>query len=158
MEKVISAKKIEVFFSTKQLKYAIPNTPFSIDTTMKVENLSSLINGLLRGMPMWFNLLNISISYNQLVSIFISETIESSWKEVEFDFLIGGEFLRLTIEDHLQIKDISSESTLEIEYVEKFPAPEPEDSLNHDDWVSSVHCNKDWYLQNFSKLPCKCCC
>jgi hypothetical protein len=50
MEKVISAKKIEVFFSTKQSKYAIPNSPFSIDTTMRVENLSSLINGLLRGM------------------------------------------------------------------------------------------------------------
>lgn len=65
---------------------------------------------------------------------------------MEFDFLIGGEFLRLSVEDHLQFKDISSESTVEIEYIEKFPAPEPEDSLNHDDWVSSVHTHKDWYL------------
>lgn len=74
----------------------------------------------------------------------ITESRGDSWEVVEFDFLIGGEFLRLPVNDHLQSKDISSETTVEIEYVERFPAPEPEDSLNHDDWVSSCHCNGEW--------------
>ena len=42
--------QVQVRFITKQSKYAIPDSPFSIPANMKVENLSSLINGLLRGM------------------------------------------------------------------------------------------------------------
>ena len=64
---------------------------------------------------------------------------------MEFDFLVGGEFLRISLLDHIQSKDISTETTVDVEYVERFPAPEPEDSLNHDDWVSSCHCFKEWY-------------
>ena len=33
---------------------------------------------------------------------------------------------------------VFQERVLEIEYIERHPAPEPEDSLTHDDWVSSV--------------------
>jgi len=33
-----------------------------------------------------------------------------------------------------------------IEYVEKSPAPTPQDSLNHDDWVSSVQLYQNWIL------------
>lgn len=35
------------------------------------------------------------------------------------------------------------ESVLKIEYVEQQPAPEPEDSLLHDDWVSCVRASGD---------------
>lgn len=85
-------------------------------------------------------MLNINIM-KQLQCI---ETAGPAWKEIEFDFLIGGEFLRTSFNDHLKSKDISTENTIDVEYVERFPAPEPEDSLNHDDWVSAAHCFQEW--------------
>ena len=33
---------------------------------------------------------------------------------------------------------------IEIEYIERHPAPKPEDSLDHDDWVSCIHACKQW--------------
>ena len=38
---------------------------------------------------------------------------------------------------------IFQESVVEIEYIERHPAPEPEDSLLHDDWVSCVQAAGD---------------
>ena len=82
-----------------------------------------------------------------IIILFLSflESHGPQWQEIEFDFLIGGEFLRVSLLDHLKAKDISTETTVDIEYIERLPAPEPEDSLNHDDWVSAVHCYKQWY-------------
>ncbi len=83
-------------------------------------------------------------------------------KEVEFDFLIGGEFLRETLEElvlrHEQFigKDVSDvdneikkpkigvEEVIEIEYLERTGAPEPENVLMHDDWVSAVDATENW--------------
>lgn len=42
--------QIEVRFITKQERFAVPDTPFSIPSKTKVENLSSLVNQLLKGM------------------------------------------------------------------------------------------------------------
>ncbi len=78
------------------------------------------------------------------MSWLFTETHGSQWEEVEFDFLISGEFVRLPLVEHLKLKDINTEVTIDVEYIERFPAPEPEDSLNHDDWVSAAHCLKDW--------------
>lgn len=50
----------------------------------------------------------------------------------------------MTLEKHLQQADISTETVVEVEYVERHPAPKPEDSLNHDDWVSCVHAASNW--------------
>ena len=38
----------------------------------------------------------------------------------------------------------SQESVIELEYIERQAAPEPEDSLQHDDWVSAIHAKNDW--------------
>ena len=38
------------------------------------------------------------------------------------------------------------ERVVEIEYVEKHPAPRPDNCLLHDDWVSSVAVCKKWYV------------
>ncbi|KAH3841961.1 hypothetical protein DPMN_115448, partial [Dreissena polymorpha] len=63
-----------------------------------------------------------------------------------FDFLIDGEFLRVSLDRYLEQSAVSSETVLQIEYVERHPAPKPEDSLNHDDWVSAVHATRDCIL------------
>lgn len=65
---------------------------------------------------------------------------------VEFDFLIQGEFLKTQLGDHLKERLISFEDIIEIEYVERFPPPEPQDCLLHDDWVSAVKTNGSWIL------------
>lgn len=85
-----------------------------------------------------------SSDLNKLVNALLKETITSFEKSVEFDFLVCGELLCLPLSEHLQEKEISSEETLEIEYLERFPAPTPQDCLMHDDWVSTVHAHGNW--------------
>jgi ribosome biogenesis protein len=46
---------------------------------------------------------------------------------IEFDFLVKGEFLKSTLGKHLNDRNVSFEDIIEIEYVERFPAPEPQD-------------------------------
>ena len=60
--------------------------------------------------------------------------------------MINEELLRTNLQEHLNLKDISTENVIEIEYFEKYPAPEPQDCLLHDDWVSGVHVSNDWIL------------
>lgn len=43
-------------------------------------------------------------------------------------------------------REVSFEDIIEIEYVERFPAPEPQDCLLHDDWVSAIQAYDDWIL------------
>lgn len=47
---------------------------------------------------------------------------------------------------HLKERDVSFEDIVEIEYVERFPAPEPQDCLLHDDWVSAIQAHGEWIL------------
>ncbi|CAG0892597.1 unnamed protein product [Darwinula stevensoni] len=112
-----TAGQVQARFVTKLQKYAIPDTLYSIPTKIDVDGLSSLINGILK-------------------------EDHDVWKDVAYDFLIAGEFLRVSLGDQLEEKGISTEAVIEIEYVEKLPAPEPHKSLLHDDWVSAIHADK----------------
>lgn len=116
---------LQARFFTKQEQYAVPDSPFSVPAAVTVTELASLINKLL----------------DQDVA-----DDEDEHRKVDFDFLIDGEFLRLALGKHLEEKGISSETVVEIEYVEKQPAPEPVGSVLHDDWVSSVQASGDWIL------------
>ena len=57
---------------------------------------------------------------------------------IPFDFLINGTFLRTTLDEYLTSKGLSSETTVELQYVRSLIPPLFEASFEHDDWVSSV--------------------
>ncbi|CAF4917526.1 unnamed protein product [Pieris macdunnoughi] len=116
------AAQIQVRFVTKQEQYAIPDSPLAVQSNIQTAELSTLVNGLL------------------------TESIQSHKKNIDFDFLIYGELLRTTVAEHLQEKGVSTEDTLEIEYIERFPAPSPQDCLMHDDWVAAVDTHGSWIL------------
>jgi ribosome biogenesis protein YTM1 len=69
---------------------------------------------------------------------------EKQFREIDFDFLVCGEVLRVPLSDHLQERSVSIEVTVDVEYFERVPAPAPQDCLLHDDWVSAVHLKGGW--------------
>ncbi|EDO48980.1 predicted protein, partial [Nematostella vectensis] len=105
-------EQVQVRFFTKQKKYEIADTPFSLSANIGHGDLNDLINGLLGA--------------------------GNVGQSIQFDFLIDSQYLQDTIQKHMKAKEISAESVVEIEYLEKHPAPQPDNILVHDDWVSSV--------------------
>lgn len=65
---------------------------------------------------------------------------------IEFDFLINEKLLRTPLTEHLTEYSISNEVTVDVEYIIRNPAPEPEDCLLHDDWVSACSIQNKYIL------------
>jgi ribosome biogenesis protein YTM1 len=57
---------------------------------------------------------------------------------IPFDFLINGTFLRTTLDEYLTANGLSSETTVNLQYVRSLIPPLFEASFEHDDWVSCV--------------------
>lgn len=117
-----SGSHVQVKLFTKQSQYSVPDTPFSVPDSAGPKELCSLINGLLKE----------------------SATFLSSL--IDFDFLINGEFLNVSLKSRIQAKNIPAETVIEIEYLEQHPAPQPEDSLIHNDWISCLEGNLQFIL------------
>ncbi|XP_077862025.1 ribosome biogenesis protein WDR12-like, partial [Saccoglossus kowalevskii] len=96
-------------------RYAIADSPFSVPADVQTTDLSALINKLLN-----------------------ADKNEDDICHVNFDFLINGEFLRVPLGKHMEESSFSTETVVDIEYLEKFAAPKPVGSIVHDDWVSSL--------------------
>ncbi|KAI1289760.1 Ribosome biogenesis protein WDR12 -like protein [Halotydeus destructor] len=122
-----TGRRYDVRFLTKQEEYAVPSTVYQIDGSSSLEELNKLINALL------------------------NET-NDDWTEADFDFIVGGQLLRLALEEHLEELSkerggvVSAEKEIEIEYLTKEKAPTPSNSLLHDDWVSAIDANGDYVL------------
>ncbi|XP_055386514.1 ribosome biogenesis protein WDR12 homolog [Condylostylus longicornis] len=113
--------QLQIHLKTKQTQYAVPDAPYSIGANISTTELNDLVNTILK------------------------ET-DTDHKDVEFDFLVFDEYLKSNLGDHLKERGISFEDIINIEYVERFPAPEPQDCLLHDDWVSAVKTQDKWVL------------
>lgn len=111
---------LHVLKLVSRFSYAVPDNPLAIDSNVLAADLNKLVNALLK------------------------ETNPSLGKEVEFDFLVCGELLCTTLAEHLTEKGASTEATLDIEYLERFPAPKPQECVMHDDWVAAVQANSKW--------------
>lgn len=116
-----SAPQIQIRFITKQEQYAVPDFPLSVHTSIVSSELNTLVNELLKE----------------------STDIKN---DIEFDFLICSQFLRGSLSEHIAEKNISTEEVISVEYVEKYPPPEPQDCLIHDDWVAAVDVCEKWIL------------
>ncbi|KAL3418207.1 WD domain-containing protein [Phlyctema vagabunda] len=73
-----------------------------------------------------------------LSQILNSESMLDTDKPIPFDFLINGTFLRTTLDEYLTANGLSSETTVNLQYVRSLIPPLYEASFEHDDWVSSV--------------------
>ncbi|KAJ3130336.1 WD repeat-containing protein 12 [Nowakowskiella sp. JEL0407] len=106
----MSSTTIQVRFTTRQKKYLVPDSAILVPTSLSRYGLSEVINHLL-----------------------------ATTTPIPFDFIINSKFLRTSIQDYLTENSLSSENILEIEYFTSSLPPTSSESLDHDDWVSSVH-------------------
>ncbi|KAG7208945.1 hypothetical protein KM043_015121 [Ampulex compressa] len=113
--------QVQIRLVTKQQQYAVPDYPLSVHTSVTSPELNILVNELIKE----------------------SADLE---RDVEFDFLICSQFLRTPLLEHIIDKNLSTEEVIDVEYVEKYPPPEPQDCLIQDDWVSAVAVCDKWIL------------
>jgi len=114
--------QLQIRLLTKQDIFAVPDVPLAVPANINNKDLNELLNQLLK------------------------ESNSDFLKPKEFDFLAVGELLRVSLAEHLQERSVSTEATVDVEYIDRTPAPEPEESILHDDWVSSVHSSDKWIL------------
>ncbi|EST05449.1 WD40 repeat [Kalmanozyma brasiliensis GHG001] len=106
---------VPIHLTTSLSQYAIPSGPYMVPISWRRTHLSTLVNKL------------------------VSSTSESTGA-VPFDFIIDSSLLRTTLGEFLESSGLTSESTLNIEYVRSTLPPTRLAAFEHDDWVSSVDC------------------
>ncbi|CCH59197.1 hypothetical protein TBLA_0B03570 [Henningerozyma blattae CBS 6284] len=108
--------QVKIKFFTREVDETlhVQDTPMYVPISLKRYGLSEIVNHLLK-----------------------LETV------VPFDFLIDGELLRVSLEEYLTKKGLSSENSLNIEYTRAVLPPSFLNSFNNEDWISSLDVGDD---------------
>lgn len=94
-----SDKEFQVKFCTKLENFSVPETPFAVPSNIDSTGLNVLIK----------------------------ELLQRPDDEIEFDWLCLGELVRATLQSHVDARnDITAETVIELEYIEKKLPPEPQ--------------------------------
>lgn len=101
--------QVEVTFTTKLPQYEAPDGAFVVPWGLARYGLSEMLNQLLENEA-----------------------------PVPFDFLVNGEFLREPLKLYMKRKDLTAETTLEIEFLLAQAPPEDHKVDINEDWISSV--------------------
>uniref|UniRef100_A0A914YH22 Ribosome biogenesis protein WDR12 homolog n=1 Tax=Panagrolaimus superbus TaxID=310955 RepID=A0A914YH22_9BILA len=81
--------------------------------------------------------------FNALLNATAAEN-DDNWKEVSFDFLIAGVLFRGNLENFIVENNIAQESIIEVECILRQPAPEPDQDIPHEDWISGIKTTADY--------------
>ena len=123
-------KQLQVRLKTTNEEFAVPDETLSVPANVGPEKLNKLVNSLLKHLE--------------------KDTIP------EFDFFIADDLLRTSLSDFVEAReDISSEHVLDILYLEQKASPEPQDSVNHDDWVAGIDVRNGLILRYENKRACQ---
>lgn len=125
VKKLKDAEKLNVLvkFVTKQEQYAVPGTSVSVPGDIN------------------------SAGLNKVIKTFLKKSGTALSKDFPaFDFVVKDQILVGQLHKQLAEDDISLEKVIEVEYVKQQPPPTPKDSLQHDDWVSTLQCTDKWLL------------
>ena len=79
------------------------------------------------------------------LSRLVNEALELE-KPIPFDFIINGRLLRVSLSDYLSSHGMSTESTIELEYVPIVGKPQESSSDDLPDWISSIRTNESGYV------------
>lgn len=101
--------QVQIKFVSKNERYKVPPTSFLVPTHLSRNGLSELVNGML-----------------QLADA------------VPFDFLIDNQLLRVSLQEYLDSRVLSTENVLELEFFESTLPPELSGSMEEPDWISSL--------------------
>ena len=99
-------KQFQVRFVTKLEEVSVADTPFTVPASIDNEGLNNLVRELLE---------------------------KPGDEAVQFDWLCLGEILRGSLEKHVDKRnDITAETVIELEYIDKKLPPEPQVMLSSD--------------------------
>ena len=94
-----SDKEFQVKFLTKLEQYSVADTPFTVPTSIDGDGLNTLVR----------------------------ELLGQDDQDLEFDWLCLGEILRGSLQEHVDKRtDITAETVIELEYIDKKLPPEPQ--------------------------------
>jgi len=123
-EEAIRDQEVQVRLVTKLEGVTVPDTTLAVPSNITPDGLNTLIQGLLA-----------------------ESSVADSESQADFEWLCLGELVRGKLSEHVAKRtDITAETVIELEYIEKNKPPEPQISVNHDDWVSAVRICGDLVL------------